>query len=78
MKVRPSAGGVGNPVTQADVAHRVRRTPRDWAVDTLCFLLGIGFTALVFVDSADRQQSSAIDWSAPSCVGESTHPAPFR
>ena len=35
-------------------AHRVGRTPRDWAVDALCFLLGIGFTALVFVDGTDR------------------------
>jgi signal transduction histidine kinase len=57
VNVRPSAGGVGNPVTQADEAHRVRRTPRDWAVDTLCFLLGIGFAALVFVDGTDNQLS---------------------
>ena len=50
MKVRPSAGRFGDPVTQADEAHRARRTPRDWAVDTLSFLLGIGLTLLVFVD----------------------------
>ena len=55
MKVRPSAGGIGGPVTLADEAHRSRRTPRDWAVDTLCFLLGIGFTAIVFVDGTDRR-----------------------
>jgi hypothetical protein len=40
-------------------ARRVRstapgRTPRDWAVDTLCFLMGIGFTALVYVDGTDQ------------------------
>lgn len=55
MKVRPSAGVFGDPVTQADEAHRAGRTSRDWAVDSLCFLLGIGFTALVFVDGADRR-----------------------
>jgi signal transduction histidine kinase len=55
VKVRPSAGGVGDPVTQADEAHRKGRSHRDWAVDTLCFLLGIGFTALVFLDGIDRQ-----------------------
>ena len=55
MKVRPSAGVFGDPVSQADEAHRAGRTPRDWAVDVLCFLLGIGFTALVFVDGTDRR-----------------------
>ena len=54
VKVRPSAGGLGDPVTQADEAQREGRSPRDWAVDALCFLLGIGFTALVFVDATQR------------------------
>jgi signal transduction histidine kinase len=54
MKARPSAGGF-DPVTQADEVHREGRSPRDWAVDTLCFLLGIGFTALAFIDATDRQ-----------------------
>ena len=54
VKVRPSAGGVGDLVTQADAAHREGRSPRDWAVDSLCFLLGIGFTVIVFVDGTDR------------------------
>jgi signal transduction histidine kinase len=54
MKARPSAGGFGDSVTQADEAHREGRSRRDWAVDALCFLLGIGFTALVFVDETDR------------------------
>jgi signal transduction histidine kinase len=54
VKVRPSAGGFGDSVTQADEGHRAGRAPRDWAVDTLCFLLGIGFTALAFVDATDR------------------------
>jgi signal transduction histidine kinase len=55
MKARPSAGGFDDPVTQADEAHCDGRSPRDWAVDALFFLLGIGFTALVFVDATDRQ-----------------------
>ena len=54
MKVRPSAGGFGDPVTQADEVRRAGSAPRDWAVDGLCFLLGILFTALVFVDGIDR------------------------
>jgi signal transduction histidine kinase len=54
VKVRPSAGGLGDAVTQADEAQREGRSPRDWAVDALCFLLGIGFTALVFVDATEQ------------------------
>jgi signal transduction histidine kinase len=54
MNVRPSAGGFGDPVTQADEAHRAGRTRRDWGIDALCFLLGIGFTAMAFVDAMDR------------------------
>ena len=53
MKARPSAGGF-DPVIQADQAHREGRSPRDWAVDALCFLLGIGFTALAYIDATDR------------------------
>jgi signal transduction histidine kinase len=54
MKVRPSAGG-SHPVTQADEAHGEGRSSRDWAVDALCFLLGIGFTAIAYIDATDRQ-----------------------
>jgi hypothetical protein len=53
MKARPSAGGF-DPVIQADQADREGRSPRDWAVDALCFLLGIGFTALAYIDATDR------------------------
>jgi signal transduction histidine kinase len=42
--------GVASPAVVAAAA----RTPRDRAVDALCFLLGIGFTALAFVDSSER------------------------
>jgi signal transduction histidine kinase len=54
MRLRLSAGGLGDPVAQADGARRAGRAPRDWAVDALCFLLGIGFTALAFIDATDR------------------------
>jgi signal transduction histidine kinase len=33
---------------------RIRRSPRDWVVDALLFLLAIGFTVLTFVDGLDR------------------------
>ncbi len=55
VKVRPSAGAFGDSLTRAEEAGREGRTPRDWAVDVLCFLLGIGFTALVYADGTDRQ-----------------------
>jgi signal transduction histidine kinase len=57
MIVRPSAGGFGDPATQADEAHLAGRAPRDWAVDALFLLLGIGFTALALVDATDRHLS---------------------
>ena len=60
MKVRPSAGGSDDPVTRADGAHRAGRAPRDWAVDALCFLLGIGFTAIAFVDGIDGRAPTVI------------------
>jgi signal transduction histidine kinase len=34
--------------------RRIRRTPRDWVVDALLFLLAIGFTAIAVVDGAER------------------------
>jgi signal transduction histidine kinase len=53
MKAWPSVGGF-DPDIQADQAHREGRSARDWAVDALCFLLGIGFTALAYFDATDR------------------------
>jgi signal transduction histidine kinase len=53
MKAWPSVGGF-DPDIQADQAHRGGRSARDWAVDALCFLLGIGFTALAYFDATDR------------------------
>jgi hypothetical protein len=55
VKDRPSAGAFGDTVTQADEAHRAERESRHWVADGLCFLLGMGFTALVFLDGTDRQ-----------------------
>jgi signal transduction histidine kinase len=54
MKAWPSADGFDDPATQADTADRAGRAPRDWAVDALWFLLGIGFTVLAFVDGIER------------------------
>lgn len=58
MNVRPSAGGSGDPVTQA------HGSPRDRAIDALCFLVGIGFTAMAFIDATDRNlppEPTAVD-----------------
>jgi len=43
-----------DPALEADEVRRIRRSPRDWVVDTLCFLLAVGFTGLTFVDGLDR------------------------
>ncbi|OZV82977.1 sensor histidine kinase [Micromonospora echinospora] len=59
----------------ADVARRPRRTTRDWLVDVLCFLLSLGWVALVTADarSADPQFSTPLpyDWmvAADAVVG---------
>jgi signal transduction histidine kinase len=37
----------------------VRRSPRDWAVDALIFVLAVGFTALAVVDGRDRDLGAA-------------------
>ncbi len=39
---------------EADEVRRIRRSPRDWVVDALCFLLAVGFVVLTFVDGLDR------------------------
>jgi signal transduction histidine kinase len=51
-----------------------RRSPRDWLVDSLLFLLAIGFTVLTFVDGLDRHLASvplAVDvvLGGLSCLG---------
>ncbi|MEV6488459.1 histidine kinase [Actinoplanes sp. NPDC051633] len=37
-------------VADPDEHRRVRRSTRDWVIDSLCFLIGFGFTLLVTVD----------------------------
>jgi signal transduction histidine kinase len=49
-------------VGEPDAAHVVRRSTRDWLVDTLCFLLGFGFTVLVTVDLTRPRQAVAPQW----------------
>jgi len=39
----------------ADEVRPFRRSPRDWVVDALCFLLAVGFTVLTYFDGIDRQ-----------------------
>jgi signal transduction histidine kinase len=51
--LRP-AGLLTDPALEADEVRRMRRSPRDWLVDALCFLLAVGFTVLAFVDGLDR------------------------
>ena len=51
--LRP-AGSLTDPALDADEVRRSRRSPRDWVVDALCFLLAVGFTVLTFVDGLDR------------------------
>jgi hypothetical protein len=51
-----------------------RRSPRDWVVDAVCFLLAVGFTLLTFVDGLDRHLGRvplAVDVSLGglSCLG---------
>lgn len=45
---------LSDPVPELDEVRRIRRSPRDWLVDALCFLLAIGFTVLTLVDSIDE------------------------
>jgi hypothetical protein len=59
---------------ESDEARRIRRSPRDWMVDALCFLLAIGFTEITFVDGLDRHPGHvplAVDLTLGglSCLG---------
>ncbi|WP_222719858.1 sensor histidine kinase [Actinokineospora xionganensis] len=36
------------------------RSPRDWAVDVVAFLLAVGFTALAYVDGVERRLDPAV------------------
>lgn len=45
---------LSDSATAADTAARTGRTRRDWVVDTVLFLLCIGFAVLAFLDGTDR------------------------
>ena len=53
-------GLLTDPALEADELRRIRRSPRDWVVDALCFLLAVGFTVLAFVDGLDRHLDPAL------------------
>jgi signal transduction histidine kinase len=50
-------------VADPDAPHAVRRSTRDWIVDTVCFTLGLGFTLLVTVDLTRPRQTVVPQWS---------------
>ncbi len=52
--MRP-ARGFTDPALEADEVGRIRRSPRDWVIDALCFLLAVGFTVLTYIDGLDRR-----------------------
>jgi signal transduction histidine kinase len=52
------AGQLTDPAFEADDERRIRRSPRDWLVDALLFLLAVGFTVLTVVDGLDRHLGS--------------------
>ena len=59
---------------EADELRRIRRSPRDWVADALCFLLAVGFTVLTFVDGRDRHLGAAplavdVTLGGLSCLG---------
>ncbi len=50
-------------VADPDTPHTVRRSTRDWAIDTLAFALGLGFTLLVTIDLARPEPTVVPEWS---------------
>jgi signal transduction histidine kinase len=48
------AGLHTDPAVEADDVRRTRRSPREWVVDALFFLLAVAFTVLTLVDGLDR------------------------
>jgi signal transduction histidine kinase len=54
------AGQLTDSAFEADDERRIRRSPRDWVVDALLFLLSVGFTVLTFVDGVDRHLGSVL------------------
>jgi signal transduction histidine kinase len=56
--VMRSAGQLTDPGDDAEDLRRIRRTPRDWVVDALLFLLAVAFTVLTLLDGLDRHLGS--------------------
>jgi signal transduction histidine kinase len=50
-------------VADPDPQRPMRRSTRDWVVDTVCFAVGFGFTVLVTVDLTRPRQTVVPEWS---------------
>jgi hypothetical protein len=50
-------------VADPDAARPARRSTRDWIVDTLCFLISLGFAVLVTADLRSADPSLFPGWS---------------
>ncbi len=50
-------------VAEPDPQRPVRRSTRDWVIDTVCFVLGLGFTLMVTIDLARPRQTFVPEWS---------------
>jgi signal transduction histidine kinase len=48
------AGLLAGPALDTDEVRQPGRSPRDWVVDVLCFVLAAGFTVLAYSDGRDR------------------------
>jgi signal transduction histidine kinase len=51
---RRFAGLLAEAAPDADEVPRPRRSPRDWVVDVVCFLLAAGLVTLTYVDGRDQ------------------------
>jgi signal transduction histidine kinase len=49
-------------VADPDAPRAVRRSTRDWVIDTVCFVLGLGFTLLVTVDLLRPEPTVVPEW----------------
>ncbi|NES15175.1 MULTISPECIES: sensor histidine kinase [Micromonospora] len=57
------------PGSLAPTSRAIRRTPRDWVVDALAFLLAIGWVVLAFTDSVRPDPQFALN-TGPSWLNE--------
>lgn len=54
MKI-PAIGWGLRSVPVVDTDEPGRRSPRDWVADTLCFLLAVGFTVIIYFEGRDQR-----------------------